>query len=88
MADTNETAQIDGAEAGQQDERLYGVGAWNTVQAHMGISSSNPGPKNADVIRLAPNSDCPPATDHGSVGSLWHSFELTHRRVQKGGWTH
>ena len=88
MADTNETAEVNGAEVGQQDERLYGAGAWNTVQAHTGVSSSNPGPKNADVLRLAPNSDCPPATDHGSVGTLWHSFELTHRRVQKGGWTH
>ena len=88
MADTNQTAQVDGAGAGQQEERLYGAGAWNTVQAHTGISSSNPGPKNVNIISLAPDSDCPPATDHGSVGTLWHSFELTHRRVQKGGWTH
>ena len=88
MADTNETSQVNGAETGQQDEQLYGAGAWNTVQAHKGISSSNPGPKNVNMISLAPDSDSPPATDHGSVGTLWHSFELTHRRVQKGGWTH
>ena len=88
MSDDNEASQAGHAQAELHEERLYGTGAWNTVQAHDGISNSNPGPKNAGVMRLSPNSDSPPATDHGSVGTLWHSFELTHRRVQKGGWTH
>lgn len=30
----------------------------------------------------------PPPTDHRSVPAIWHSFDLTHRRVQEGGWTH
>lgn len=88
MPDNNEASQAGHAQAELHEERLYGTGAWNTLQARDGISNSNPGPKNAGVMRLAPNSDSPPATDHGSVGALWHSFELTHRRVQNGGWTH
>ena len=30
----------------------------------------------------------PPPTDHGSVPPVWYSFDLAHRRVQGGGWTH
>ena len=88
MAEDSEPSQVCHAQAELHDEQLYGGDAWNTVQAHNGISDSNSGPKNIDVVRLAPNSDRPPATDHGSVGALWHSLELTHRRVQNGGWTH
>ena len=88
MGDDQELGCTSPAQTEVPDERLYGPIAWNTVQAHSDVSSSNPGPKNAGVIRLAPSRDRPPATDHGSVGTLWHSFELTHRRLQKGGWTH
>ena len=88
MPDNNEASQPGHAQVELREKRLYGTGAWNTLQARDGISNSNPGPKNAGVMRLAPSSDSPPASDHGSVGTLWHSFELTHRRVQKGGWTH
>jgi oxalate decarboxylase len=88
MADNNEVGRVVLYQTDLPDERLYGVSAWNTVQAKDSVSSSNPGPRNAGLIRLSPNSDSPPATDHGSVGTLWHSFESTHRRVQKGGWTH
>ena len=67
---------------------MYGPTALNTAKAHNDISSSNPGPKNDGLRGLSPSSNRPPATDHGSMGVLRHSFELTHRRVQEGGWTH
>jgi oxalate decarboxylase len=35
-----------------------------------------------------PNSNAPPPTDQGDVGPIWYSFDLTHKRVQEGGWTH
>ena len=88
MAESNQTDGPLHNQAELHDERLYGSTSWNTVQAKDSISASNPGPRNTDVTRLSPNSDNPPATDHGSVGTLWHSFDLTHRRIQKGGWTH
>lgn len=29
----------------------------------------------------------PPVTDRGDVMPIWYSFDLTHRRIQDGGWT-
>jgi oxalate decarboxylase len=40
------------------------------------------------LISLNPNSNAPPRTDHGDVGPIWYSFDLTHKRIQPGGWTH
>ena len=60
----------------------------DTAKAEHDHSSSNPGPENTTLRALNPNSDMPPATDHGDVGPVWYSFDLTHRRVQEGGWTH
>jgi oxalate decarboxylase len=40
------------------------------------------------LISLNPNSNTPPRTDHGDVGPIWYSFDLTHKRIQPGGWTH
>ena len=88
MDENNTAGEAGSYQTELHDERLYAPAAWNTVQAKDSIASSNPGPRNAGLIRLSPNSDSPPATDHGSVGTLWHCFESTHRRVQKGGWTH
>jgi mannose-6-phosphate isomerase-like protein (cupin superfamily) len=34
-----------------------------------------------------PNSNFPPPTDHGNIEPVWCSFDLTHKRVQGGGWT-
>ncbi len=39
-------------------------------------------------MAINPNSDMPPPTDHGVVEPFWYSFDLTHRRIQDGGWTH
>jgi oxalate decarboxylase len=51
-------------------------------------SASNPGPENEVLERENPNSNMPPATDHGNVVPIWYSFDLAHKRVQPGGWTH
>jgi oxalate decarboxylase len=50
-------------------------------------SASNPGPSNPTLASLAGSSNTPPVTDHGDVSPFWYSFELSHRRIQDGGWT-
>ncbi|MBB4349374.1 cupin domain-containing protein [Aliirhizobium cellulosilyticum] len=66
----------------------FGSLAKETYKAERDISASNPGPQNQALIALNPNSAVPPPTDHGVVEPFWYSFELTHRRIQDGGWTH
>jgi oxalate decarboxylase len=60
----------------------------NTQAAERDKSASNPGPENRALLNENPNSNMPPATDHGDVGPIWYSFDLTHKRIQEGGWTH
>ncbi len=67
---------------------MFGQTAENTSVAEADHSSNNPGQTNAGIVALNPNSNMPPPTDHGSVPPLWYSFDLAHRRVQGGGWTH
>ena len=50
-------------------------------------SASNPGPINRAIAGMTPNSDMPPVTDRGVIMPIWYSFDLTHRRIQDGGWT-
>ena len=52
-----------------------------------GDFASDPGPKNQPLITENPNSHRPPFTDHGNMGPIWYSFDLTPRRIQGGGWT-
>jgi oxalate decarboxylase len=59
----------------------------NTSKAEKDHSASNPGPQNTPLINENPNSNLPPPTDHGDIGPMWYSFDLTHRRIQEGGWT-
>src|SRR5208282_663047 len=68
--------------------RLLSDLARETYNAERNNSASNPGPQNIGLLKLNPNSDVPPPTDHGVVEPFWYSFDLTHRRVQEGGWTH
>lgn len=68
--------------------KLFSDLAKGTYDAERDISATNKGPKNAALMTLNPNSDVPPPTDHGVVEPFWYSFDLTHRRVQEGGWTH
>jgi len=60
----------------------------DTEKANQDHSASNPGPENAPLLDENPNSNLPPPTDHGDIGPVWYSFDLVHKRVQEGGWTH
>ena len=59
-----------------------------TQRAEQDHSSSNPGQENKPLLSENPNSNTPPPTDHGDVGPIWYSFDLTKKRIQEGGWTH
>src|SRR5579863_6242256 len=59
-----------------------------TQQGERDHSASDPGPENRTLLRENPNSNMPPATDEGDVGPIWYSFDLAHKRIQEGGWTH
>src|SRR5258706_11737807 len=59
----------------------------NTRTAERNQSATDPGPENKVLLNANPNSNTPPPTDHGDVGPIWYSFDLTHNRVQEGGWT-
>lgn len=67
---------------------FYSALAQEAATAERNVSASNPGPKNRALMAINPNSDMPPPTDHGVVEPFWYSFDLTHRRIQDGGWTH
>src|SRR5216684_3436873 len=59
----------------------------DTEKAEQDHSSSNPGPENKPLLDENPNSNLPPPTDHGNIEPVWYSFDLTHKRVEEGGWT-
>jgi oxalate decarboxylase len=56
-------------------------------QAENDHSITNPGPENNPLLDENPNSNLPPPTDYGNIEPVWYSFDLTHKRVQPGGWT-
>jgi oxalate decarboxylase len=60
----------------------------DTRKAEKDISDSNPGQENRPLLGENPSSNTPPPTDHGDIGPVWYSFDLVHKRVQEGGWTH
>src|SRR5882762_731843 len=60
----------------------------DTREAESDHSSSDPGQENMPLLAENPDSNTPPPTDHGDIGPIWYSFNLAHRRVQEGGWTH
>jgi oxalate decarboxylase len=53
-----------------------------------GYSASDPGQENKALLEENPDSNTPPPTDHGDIVPIWYSFDLAHKRVQEGGWTH
>jgi oxalate decarboxylase len=59
----------------------------DTEKAEQDHSISNPGPENKPLLDENPNSNLPPPTDHGNIDPVWYSFDLTHKRVEEGGWT-
>lgn len=60
----------------------------DTKKAESDHSASNPGQENLPLLHENPNSNTPPQTDHGDIGPIWYSFDLAHKRVEAGGWTH
>jgi oxalate decarboxylase len=58
-----------------------------TLKGEKNHSASNPGPINPALAAMNPNSNNPPITDRGVIEPIWYSFDLTHRRIQDGGWT-
>jgi oxalate decarboxylase len=60
----------------------------DTRKAEHDSSLSDPGQENRPLLDENPNSNTPPPTDHGDIGPIWYSFDLAHKRVQEGGWTH
>lgn len=50
--------------------------------------ASNPGQENLPLLRENPSTNLPPRTDHGDIGPIWYSFDLNHKRMEQGGWTH
>jgi len=59
----------------------------NIAKGEQDHSLTNPGPENRVLLDQNPNSNLPPPTDHGNIQPIWYSFDLTHKRVQEGGWT-
>ncbi len=60
----------------------------DTRTAEKDHSVSDPGQENKPLLEENPESNMPPPTDHGDIGPIWYSFDLVHKRVQGGGWTH
>jgi len=60
----------------------------DTAKAEGNHSSSDPGPENQVLLGINPNTNTPPPTDHGEIGPVWYSFDLSRKRVESGGWTH
>ena len=60
----------------------------DTRKADQDHSASDPGQENKTLLAENPSSNMPPPTDHGDIGPVWYSFNLVHKRVQEGGWTH
>ena len=60
----------------------------DTRRAEKDHSASDPGQENRPLLAENPSSNMPPPTDSGDIGPVWYSFNLVHKRVQEGGWTH
>ena len=52
-----------------------------------GRGGSNPGPKNPGRIDQNPDIISPPATDSGTLPNLRFSFDDSHTRLDRGGWS-
>jgi len=65
----------------------YGQSKTEILKGEKNHSSSNFGPVNKVLAAQNPASEIPVVTDEGDVDPFWYSFDLSHRRVQDGGWT-
>jgi len=68
-------------------QTLFAQTRTETLKGEQNRSASNPGPINKVLANANPNSNLPPITDRGVIVPIWYSFDLTHRRIQDGGWT-
>src|ERR1700739_77152 len=75
------TAALAGVAASAQE-------AQDIRKAERDTSISDPGQENKPLLEENPSSNMPPPTDHGYSGPVWYSFDLVHKRVEEGGWTH
>lgn len=75
------TAALAGVTANAQERA-------DTRKAEHDHSVSDPAQENPPLLNENPDSNMPPPTDHGDIGPIWYSFDLVHKRVQDGGWTH
>lgn len=66
----------------------YAQETQNTRSAERNISATDPGQENKPLLDENLSSNMPPPTDNGDIGPVWYSFDLAHKRVQDGGWTH
>ena len=65
----------------------FGQTRGEVLKGEQNHSASNPGPINRVLAGANPSSNLPPITDRGDTAPIWYSFDLTHRRIQDGGWT-
>jgi len=68
-------------------KRAFAQTKADTLKGERNRSASDPGPTNKGLASANPNSNNPPASDRGVILPIWYSFDLTHRRIQDGGWT-
>jgi oxalate decarboxylase len=73
--------------AGAIGKTAFGQTKADVLKGESNRSASNPGPINEAIAKENPDSNNPPATDRGVILPIWYSFDLTHRRIQDGGWT-
>jgi oxalate decarboxylase len=73
--------------AGFAPKPMLGQSKEEITKGQQNHSASNPGPINQPVAGESGSSQTPPITDKGDVSPFWYSFDLSHRRMQDGGWT-
>ena len=56
------------------------------VNAKNQASITDPGPQDPAISMQLQSAFSPPATDVGSIGQIWSSFNTSPRRIQDGGW--
>ncbi len=61
----------------------FGQTRGDFLKGQQNRSASNPGPIN----KVLAGANLLPITDRGDTAPIWYSLDLTHRRIQDGGWT-
>src|ERR1700758_1605498 len=69
------------ASFGNPDEPPQGA-----INAKNPASITDPGPHDPAISNQLQSAFSPPATDVGSLGQVWSSFNTSPRRIQDGGW--